>query len=90
MNTPIQGTSADITKLALALLYESGILQNGMDLARIVAVVHDEIVLECDAEMSSLVADVHARAMGEAAATYLKRVYLPPVCVVVGEHWSKE
>lgn len=90
MNTPIQGTSADITKLALALLYESGILQNGMDLARIVAVVHDEIVLECAAEMSSLVAEVHARAMGDAAATYLKRVYLPPVCVVVGDHWSKE
>lgn len=90
MNTPIQGTSADITKLALALLYESGILQNGLGLARIVAVVHDEIVLECEEEMSSLVAEYHAQAMQQAAMEYLKHVYLPPVCVVVGDHWSKE
>jgi DNA polymerase-1 len=90
MNTPIQGTSADITKLALALLYEKRLLQNGMDLARIVAVVHDEIVLECAAEMADLVARQLAEAMETAAKTYLKRVTLPPVEVVISDHWSKE
>lgn len=90
MNTPIQGTSADITKQALVNLYQSGMLQNQLDFARIVAVVHDEIVLECRAEHAALVSASLVEAMGKAASQYLKRVTLPPVEVVVSDHWSKE
>jgi DNA polymerase-1 len=43
LNTPIQGTAGDIAKLALAQL--PGELQ-GTD-ARIVSMVHDEIIVEC-------------------------------------------
>lgn len=90
MNTPIQGTSADITKQALVNLYRGGLLQNQFGLAQIVAVVHDEIVLECEAENAALVSAALTKAMGDAAEQYLKRVTLPPVEVVVSEHWSKE
>lgn len=90
MNTPIQGTSADITKLALALLYEGGLFQNGLNLARIVAVVHDEIVIETPAQYVELVKAAQAEAMEQAAKTYLKRVHLPPVKVVPDDHWAKE
>ena len=90
MNAPIQGTSADITKQALVNLYQSGMLQNQFDFARIVAVVHDEIVLECAQEHAALVSAALAKAMGDAAKQYLKRVTLPPVEVVAADHWSKE
>jgi DNA polymerase I len=90
MNSPIQGTSADITKLALSNLYRSGILQNGLGYARIVAVVHDEVVLEGPEDMRHLIELILAEAMGAAAKEYLKRVALPEVEVVVADYWSKE
>lgn len=90
MNSPIQGTSADITKLALTRLYRSGILQNGRGYAKIVAVVHDEIVLEVRDTYVQAASLVLMDAMGSAAKEYLKRVTLPPVEVVVADHWSKE
>lgn len=90
MNSPIQGTSADITKQALVNLYRSGILQNGLGYARIVAVVHDEIVLEVQEEFSGISASILAETMGQAARQYLKRVTLPPVDVVTSDHWTKE
>ena len=90
MNSPIQGTSADITKQALVNLYRSGILQNGLGYARIVAVVHDEIVLEAQEEFASISASILAETMGQAARQYLKRVTLPPVDVVTAAFWSKE
>jgi DNA polymerase-1 len=45
LNAPVQGTGADGLKLALALLWERRDEAPG---ARIVLVVHDEIVVECD------------------------------------------
>ena len=41
-NTPVQGTAADITKKALALLPQ-GLADTG---AQIIGMVHDEIILE--------------------------------------------
>lgn len=45
MNAPIQGTAADITKLAMIAVYR-GLRRCGLD-ARIVMQVHDELVVEC-------------------------------------------
>lgn len=45
MNAPIQGTAADIMKLAMISVYR-GLRRCGLD-ARIVMQVHDELVVEC-------------------------------------------
>ncbi|GHO55487.1 DNA polymerase [Ktedonobacter robiniae] len=82
-NSPIQGSSADITKLALALAYER--LPEDAD---IVAVVHDEIVVECPERMKNQCAAILAQAMKESCLKYLKRVYIPDFEVAISSHWE--
>lgn len=83
MNHPIQGTSADITKLAVALFFErSGAEQ------RLVAVVHDELVVECHDDIVDHTKALLETSMFDAASAVLKRVYLPPVEAHVGTEWS--
>ena len=50
VNSPIQGSAADIVKLAMVKLNEK--LRSGNMSARILLQVHDEIILECPAEES--------------------------------------
>jgi DNA polymerase-1 len=52
LNTPVQGTGADGLKLALALLWER---REEVPGAFPVLVVHDEIVIECDAGQAEAV-----------------------------------
>jgi|SRR5215217_3482299 len=47
LNAPVQGTAADILKLALARLWEA---RKEHPQAVPILSVHDEIVIECDAE----------------------------------------
>jgi DNA polymerase-1 len=61
LNTPVQGTGADGLKIALALLWER---RDQIPGAFPVLAVHDEIVVECDADRA------------EGAATWLKRAML--------------
>ncbi|HYP54064.1 MAG TPA: DNA polymerase, partial [Pyrinomonadaceae bacterium] len=83
-NTPIQGSSADIIKRALRLLHDE--LRGGT--ARIVNVVHDEIVVEADAGEAEAVAVKVREAMCAAGEEYVKRV---PVKVEteVADEWVK-
>lgn len=69
-NAPIQGTAADILKNALGMLHNQ--LQDKD--ARIVAVIHDEIVLECVEEISEDVAMLLTQVMEEAGRRYLTDV----------------
>ncbi len=69
-NTPIQGTAADILKNALGNLYSA--LKN-LD-TQIVAVVHDEVVLECPEEAAEAIAELLATTMEEAGTRYMKDV----------------
>lgn len=46
VNSPIQGTSADITKLAMSLIYKGVKKRGWMDKLKMVLTVHDEIVFE--------------------------------------------
>ncbi|GHO45151.1 DNA polymerase [Ktedonospora formicarum] len=82
-NSPIQGSSADITKLALALAYE-----RLPEAAKIVAVVHDEIVLEAPEGMANECAVILAQAMKESCLKYLKRVHIPDFEVAISDHWE--
>src|SRR6185295_5497969 len=69
-NAPIQGSSADITKRALALLYES---LRRMD-ARIVNCIHDEIVVEVAAGEAEDCAVVVGRDRAVAARERIRSV----------------
>jgi DNA polymerase-1 len=69
-NVPIQGASADILKRALRLLHD--------DLrpttARLINIVHDEIVVEADADAAEETTEILKRAMCRAGEEYVKRV----------------
>lgn len=86
MNTPIQGSSADITKLAMALFYER---VQSTPFVKLVAVVHDEIVVEAAKAYADEAAKVLAASMDEACTTYLKRVHIPKTVVSIAEAWEK-
>jgi len=83
-NTPIQGTSADILKRALRLLKDELRGSN----AQIVNIIHDEIVVEADADEAEEVAQRVERAMCAAGAEYVKTV---PVKVEteIADEWVK-
>jgi DNA polymerase-1 len=83
-NTPIQGTSADILKRALRLLKDE--LRDTT--ARIVNIIHDEIVVEADADEANDIARKVERAMCTSGEEYLKTV---PVKVEteIADEWVK-
>jgi len=83
-NTPIQGTSADILKRALKLLRDELRETN----AKVVNIIHDEIVVEADADEAQDVAQKVDRVMRLAGEEYLKTV---PVKVEteIADEWIK-
>jgi DNA polymerase I-like protein with 3'-5' exonuclease and polymerase domains len=83
-NTPIQGTSADILKRALRLLEE----QLRETSAKVVNIIHDEIVVEVDADEADAVAQTVERVMCAAGEEYLQTV---PVKVEteIADEWVK-
>ncbi len=83
-NTPIQGTSADILKRALRLLED----QLRETSAKIVNIIHDEIVVEVDESESEDVAGRVERAMVTAGEEYVQTV---PVKVEfqIASEWAK-
>lgn len=83
-NAPVQGTSADILKRALRLLHDRLRGTNAM----IVNVVHDEVVVECDAVGAESTADLVQAALTEAAQEYVTRVPVN-VDVELADEWVK-
>ncbi|MBC7794689.1 MAG: DNA polymerase I, partial [Clostridia bacterium] len=84
-NMPIQGTNADITKIALARVHAD--LQ-AFPSAGLVNVVHDELVVECDVNDATAVAEL-VRAGMIAAGRQLLRTIPVEVDIAVGEIWGK-
>jgi DNA polymerase I len=83
-NMPIQGTSADMTKLAMVRVHER---LRGFRDAGLINTVHDELVAECREADAVEVARAVGEEMGAAHETLLKKV--PPLVEVhVGEHWQ--
>lgn len=84
-NMPIQGTSADMTKLAMVRVHER--LLGDFSDAGLVNTIHDELVVECDANEADAVAIAVQQEMSEAHRTLVRRV--PPVVEVhVGPTWQ--
>ncbi|MDQ3129930.1 MAG: DNA polymerase, partial [Acidobacteriota bacterium] len=83
-NMPIQGTSADILKRALHLLHKE---IRGTS-ARLVNIVHDEIIVEADAAEAETTAEKLEKAMCAAGEEYVKKVPVK-VDVHIADEWTK-
>lgn len=85
LNTPVQGTAADIVKRALALLAD---VLDGTDV-RIIGSVHDEILLEAPAAKAEYAAELLKSTMEKAGAHYLKLV---PVIAeaTIADSWAEK
>ena len=83
-NMPIQGTSADILKRALRLLFDDF---RGTS-AKLVNIVHDEIVVEAREVEAENAAKVLEKAMIRAAQEYVLKVPIK-VDVEISNEWSK-
>lgn len=84
-NTPVQGSAADIIKNALGMLVDK--LNNNN--TKIVAVVHDEIVLETGSEQAAEVAGILKETMERAGMEYFKLV--PVVAdVEIADSWAEK
>ncbi len=64
LNTPIQGTAADIIKLAMVRVFDA--LQQQALQARLILQVHDELIVECPAFEAQSVMDIITEAMENA------------------------
>lgn len=83
-NMPIQGTSADILKRALRLLHDEIVTTSG----RLVNIVHDEIVVECDAAEAEATAAKLESEMLRAGKDFVSKVPIK-VDVRIADEWSK-
>ena len=65
LNTPIQGTAADLIKLAMIRVEAA--LQENYPEAKLLLQVHDELIVECPAEIAADVAELISREMENVA-----------------------
>ena len=66
LNTPIQGTAADLIKLAMIRVENA--LSAGFPEAQLLLQVHDELIVECPEEIAPRVAELVSREMQQVAA----------------------
>lgn len=83
INMPIQGTAADILKIAMVGLYRE--LQARQSTARVTLQVHDELVLECPDDEIHIVAPLVCRVMEDAYPLDPKL----KVDVSAGQNWDE-
>ena len=84
-NTPVQGTAADITKKALALLPHR-LADYG---AKIIGTVHDEIILEVPDRLAGEVAVILKETMIQTGKAHLSKVPVE-VEVTVANNWAEK
>ena len=65
LNTPIQGTAADLIKLAMIRVDRA--LEENYPQAKLILQVHDELIVECPEEMAPQVAELVSREMEQVA-----------------------
>ena len=84
INMPIQGTSADILKRALRLLHD----QLRGTTARLVNIVHDEVIVECTAQDADQTAKLLENAMCTAGEEFVRKVPVK-VDAKIADDWTK-
>ena len=86
-NTYIQGSAADVTKLAMKLTYDE-LNKKGLD-ANLVLIVHDEIVLDVEESIAKEVAELLEKCMVLGFSSYFKTIPMM-VDAVIKNFWSKD
>jgi DNA polymerase I-like protein with 3'-5' exonuclease and polymerase domains len=86
-NAPIQGTNADITKIAMVNLHND--LENYSYRAKIIIQVHDEIVVLAHKRHAEAVKEIVTESMLTSASSVLKKVPVK-VDAYVSDIWKKE
>jgi len=74
VNGPVQGTSADITKIAMGLVYKECKKRGWLDLVRMIVTMHDELVFE-----------IHEEVLEEAIAVIVPIMTRNPL--ILGKKW---
>jgi len=87
LNYPIQGTSADITKVAGIYFFDYLIENNLIGTVKIPNIVHDEIVVEAPENMADKIASKLKESMEQAGLLFCKRVPLKAT-PHVGKIWE--
>jgi DNA polymerase-1 len=87
INAPIQGTSADLIKRAMARM-DQALADAGLEGVRMLLQVHDELVFEVPDGREDEAAAVIKRVMGEAAQPAMNIDVPLDVEVGWGEHWG--
>jgi DNA polymerase I-like protein with 3'-5' exonuclease and polymerase domains len=85
LNTPVQGTAADITKAALAKL-PTALRETE---ARLIGTVHDEILLEAPEGKAEQAAQILQQVMEQAGQQYLRKVPVK-VDVAIALNWAEK
>lgn len=83
LNMPIQGTAADIIKIAMIRVSER--LKNELPEAKLIMQVHDELLLECPAEMAQKAAEIIRYEMEHVAELAVPLI----VDVNIGGSWAE-
>ena len=81
MNAPIQGTAADIIKIAMCRVYDR-LQKEGLD-AKLILQVHDELIVEANLTCAERCADIVAEEMRAAADLAVPLM----VDAHLGENW---
>lgn len=87
-NYPIQGSAADQTKLAGALIFEWVIENNLQGIVKICSYIHDEIVLEAPKDMINEVGATVQRFMEQAGKYIIPNMEFPAEPCIC-EYWKK-
>lgn len=66
LNTPIQGTAADLIKLAMIRVYDA--LKHDFPQATLILQVHDELIVECPEDLAAKVAERISKEMEQVAS----------------------
>lgn len=83
MNSPIQGTAADIIKMAMVAVYRA--LEKSGFKARLILQVHDELIIECPLEEKEAVSQLLSRCMEQVLTLNVPL----PVEVSTGGNWNE-
>jgi len=88
-NGPIQGTSADITKLAMGLIYKECKKRGWLEKVHLLITMHDELVFEIDDDILAEAIEIFAVLMNRNAAI-LKLKWPVPLTsdVEIGHDWT--
>lgn len=89
VNGPIQGTSADITKLAMSLVYKECSKRGWLEKVHMLITMHDELVFEIDKDILSEAIDLIVECMAFNPVILKKNWSVPlTVDVELGYDWT--